>query len=222
MKKKRKINEKSMKLQLTYLSKIIYNSYYGKGVQQMIKTDSLTRNQAMGIGKIYLDDPFIKNRDIIIGNKLIQARKCDNLRILCVYKDLFLKTYDEDFVISITNQNEFNSKIKDQHYASSWYLTNGIAVPFNSNDGRLNTINVQDLVDFDFEVNKLSYKEAIKFLKRLNTEIEKRVNANLRYHFGESYSEAKSGIIQFHKDNTEEVLDVVNKEVNESISLILK
>ena len=173
---------------------------------------SVTRSQARGISQEYLDSIIFKNKDLVLGNKVIVSSKCDEVRYLSVYKDLFMRTFDDRLYISLTDSNDFNKSAKIETHTPLYYLSNGIAVPYrNRFNARHQIKSIEPLSEYDFDLSKFQYETIIKFLKKLNRQIDKKVSENLRQYYGDSFVDSKSGILRFHEDNMGEMLELVNE-----------
>jgi hypothetical protein len=189
----------------------------------MTKLNEVTKTTARGVSTSYLGTSAIFNDQLYIGNKIAKVRPGDKLETMSIYKDLFLKTLDKDFYVSLTDANRFNRRLRDVDRDEIYLLTNRVAQQYSLDQNeRARIVNIESVCDFGFDDKKFDYERIIKLLKRMNKYLEHKVTANLIRYYGESLKETKSGIVVFHDDNIETVNDSITKDLETGISLTKK
>ena len=189
----------------------------------MTKLNEVTKITARGVACSYLGTTAISNDQLYIGNKIAKVRPGDKLETMSIYKDLFLKTLDEDFYVSLTDANSFNRRLRDVDRDEIYLLTNRVAQEYSLDQSeRARIANIERVCDFGFDDRKFDYERIIRLLKRMNKYLEHRVTANLIRYYGESLRQTKSGIVVFHDDNIETVNDSITKDLETGISLTKK
>jgi hypothetical protein len=189
----------------------------------MTKLNEVTKTTARGVSTSYLGTSSIFNDQLYIGNKIAKVRPGDKLETMSIYKDLFLKTLDKDFYVSLTDANRFNRRLRDVDRDEIYLLTNRVAQEYSLDQNeRARIANIERVCDFGFNETKFDYERIIRLLKRMNKYLEHRVTANLIRYYGESLKETKSGIVVFHDDNIETVNDSITKDLETGISLTKK
>lgn len=189
----------------------------------MTKLNEVTKTTARGVSTSYLETSAIFNDQLYIGNKIAKVRPGDKLETMSIYKDLFLKTLDKDFYVSLTDANRFNRRLRDVYRDEVYLLTNRVAQQYSLDQNeRARIANIESICDFGFDDKKFDYERIIKLLKRMNKYLEHKVTANLIRYYGESLKETKSGIVVFHDDNIETVNDSITKDLETGISLTKK
>jgi hypothetical protein len=189
----------------------------------MTRLNEVSRDQICGIADTYLDKLAVRNEDLVIGNKIVKAKRNSRLKTMSVYKDLFLRTCEPDVYISLTDANGFNRRIKDTPHDNLYYMTNRVALPFKSIDmDRLGIANIENLFGYGFEDKYIDYDKAIKLLKRMNRYLQAKVTANLVQYYGASLKTTKSGIVVFHDDNIDSVNDSITTDLSTGLSLTRK
>ena len=177
----------------------------------MIKTNEVTRSQLRGMSGIYLDKYVLRTGDVVIANKVVKTRKFDKLESMSIYKDLFLRTLDEDMYVSLTDVNKFQRNIKGLQPTILEDLTNGTSLEyFDKEDARLGLANIEKLYSYGLHGGYLDYKAAIKLLKRMNKFIDAKVKANIIQQYGEDMLVDDKGILRFNIENLGEMNDLVN------------
>jgi hypothetical protein len=189
----------------------------------MTKLNEVTKTTARGVSTSYLGTSSIFNDQLYIGNKIAKVRPGDKLETMSIYKDLFLKTLDKDFYVSLTDANRFNRRLRDVDRDEIYLLTNRVAQEYSLDQNeRARIANIERVCDFGFNETKFDYERIIRLLKRMNKYLEHRVTANLIRYYGESLKQTKSGIVIFHDDNIETVNDSITKDLETGISLTKK
>jgi hypothetical protein len=189
----------------------------------MTKLNEVTKTTARGVSTSYLGTSSIFNDQLYIGNKIAKVRPGDKLETMSIYKDLFLKTLDKDFYVSLTDANRFNRRLRDVDRDEIYLLTNRVAQEYSLDQNeRARIANIERVCDFGFNETKFDYERIIRLLKRMNKYLEHRVTANLIRYYGESLKQTKSGIVVFHDDNIETVNDSITKDLETGISLTKK
>jgi hypothetical protein len=189
----------------------------------MTKLNEVTKTTARGVSTSYLGTSSIFNDQLYIGNKIAKVRPGDKLETMSIYKDLFLKTLDKDFYVSLTDANRFNRRLRDVDRDEIYLLTNRVAQEYSLDQNeRARIANIERVCDFGFNETKFDYERIIRLLKRMNKYLEHKVTANLIRYYGESLKETKSGIVVFHDDNIETVNDSITKDLETGISLTKK
>lgn len=189
----------------------------------MTKLNEVTKTTARGVSTSYLGTSSIFNDQLYIGNKIAKVRPGDKLETMSIYKDLFLKTLDKDFYVSLTDANRFNRRLRDVDRDEIYLLTNRVAQEYSLDQNeRARIANIERICDFGFNETKFDYERIIRLLKRMNKYLEHRVTANLIRYYGESLKQTKSGIVIFHDDNIETVNDSITKDLETGISLTKK
>ena len=191
----------------------------------MTQINEVSRSQISGISHIVTDGEtyLVRNEDLVIGNKIVKARKHSKLKTISIYKDLFLRTCERDLYISLTDTNGFNKKIKEIEHNDLYLLTDGTALTFKSRDmGRFGVVNLENLIGYGFEDEHFDYNKAIRLLKIMNKYIQRKVTANMIQHYGGSLKTTKSGIVVFHDDNFDDVNDSITTDLSTGIMLTKK
>ena len=201
---------------------ILYRT--NKGVRlYMAKLNEVSRSQICGIADTYLDKYAVRNEDLVIGNKVVKAKRNSRLKTMSIYKDLFLRTCDPNVFISLTDANGFNGRIKDIVHDNLYYMSDKKALPFNAHDmERLGIANIETLFGYGFDDKYMDYDKAIRLLKRMNRYLQAKVTANLIQYYGSSLKTTKSGIVVFHDDNFDSVNDSITTDLSTGLTLTRK
>ena len=177
----------------------------------MIKTNEVTRSQLNGISGIYLDKYALRTGDVVIANKVVKMRRFDKLETMSIYKDLFLRTLDEDMYVSLTDINGFQKNIKGLQPTILADLTDGTSLEyFDKEAAKLGLANIEELYSYGFNKKYFDYREAIKLLKRMNKFIDAKVKANIIRQYGEDMLVDKNGALRFNIENLGEMNDLIN------------
>ena len=177
----------------------------------MIKTNEVTRSQLNGISGIYLDKYALRTGDVVIANKVVKMRRFDKLETMSIYKDLFLRTLDEDMYVSLTDINGFQKNIKGLQPTILADLTDGTSLEyFDKEAAKLGLANIEELYSYGFNKKYFDYREAIKLLKRMNKFIDAKVKANIIRQYGEDMLVDKNGALRFNIENMGEMNELVN------------
>ena len=177
----------------------------------MIKTNEVTRSQLNGISGIYLDKYALRTGDVVIANKVVKMRRFDKLETMSIYKDLFLRTLDEDMYVSLTDINGFQKNIKGLQPTILADLTDGTSLEyFDKEAAKLGLANIEELYSYGFNKKHFDYREAIKLLKRMNKFIDAKVKANIIRQYGEDMLVDKNGALRFNIENMGEMNELVN------------
>ena len=189
----------------------------------MIKTNEVTRSQLNGISGIYLDKYALRNGDVVIANKVVKMRRFDKLETMSIYKDLFLRTLDEDMYVSLTDINGFQKNIKGLQPTILADLTDGTSLEyFDKEAAKLGLANIEELYSYGFNKKYFDYKEAIKLLKRMNKFIDAKVKANIIRQYGEDMLVDKNGALRFNIENMGEMNELVNTVPGTEMTLAKK
>ena len=189
----------------------------------MIKTNEVTRSQLNGISGIYLDKYALRNGDVVIANKVVKMRRFDKLETMSIYKDLFLRTSDEDMYVSLTDINGFQKNIKGLQPTILADLTDGTSLEyFDKEAAKLGLANIEELYSYGFNKKYFDYKEAIKLLKRMNKFIDAKVKANIIRQYGEDMLVDKNGALRFNIENMGEMNELVNTVPGTEMTLAKK
>ena len=189
----------------------------------MIKTNEVTRSQLNGISGIYLDKYALRTGDVVIANKVVKMRRFDKLETMSIYKDLFLRTLDEDMYVSLTDINGFQKNIKGLQPTILADLTDGTSLEyFDKEAAKLGLANIEELYSYGFNKKYFDYREAIKLLKRMNKFIDAKVKANIIRQYGEDMLVDKNGALRFNIENMGEMNELVNTVPGTEMTLAKK